>query len=89
MTITTVSTAAIWIMVLVGAAGIVLAVLAKRVAAKVFAAFFAALIVLVVFAIRDHVVSLGETNVDALCAGRVSFFGVDLVGDSDRCPAAR
>lgn len=86
MTITAAGTAATWIMVLVAATGIVLAFFVKRVAAKVFAAVVAALIVLIVFAVRDHIVDLGSGNTDALCAGRVSFFGIDLRADTDRCP---
>ncbi len=86
MTITAAGTAATWIMVLVAATGILLAFFVNRVAAKVFAAVVAALIVLIVFAVRDHIVDLGSGNIDALCAGRVSFFGIDLRGGTDQCP---
>ncbi len=86
MTITAAATAATWIMVLVAATGIVLAFFVKRVAGKVLAAVLAGLIALIVFAVRDHIVNLGSGNTDALCAGRVSFFGLDLRGDSDQCP---
>ena len=87
MKVDTLASLGTWLIVIALAIGVLLAVLLKRFAAKVLGFLVFALIALTVFFFRDHVVSLADDNIAALCAGRVTFFGIDLVGGVARCPS--
>ncbi|RIJ78085.1 hypothetical protein D1871_04140 [Nakamurella silvestris] len=87
MKVDTLATLGTWLIVVAAAVGVLLAVVLKRMAAKVLGLLFFVLIAVTVFAFRDHIVSLAEENVTALCSGRVSFFGIHLQGGDARCPS--
>lgn len=87
MKVDTLASLGTWLIVIALAVGVLLAIVLKRLAAKVLGLLFFVLIAVTVFAFRDHIVSLAEENLAALCAGRVTFFGIHLDGGLARCPA--
>jgi xanthine/uracil permease len=89
VTVSAASNIVTWAMVTVAAAGLVSSVMLERWAARILVVAVALLFGIVCWAVRDQITALPAQNPGALCNGGVSWFGVQLRGDEERCARYR
>ena len=75
-----------WALAVVGAAAVVLAlVVARKTVSRILVIAVAALVFLLVLAVRLQIASIADDEPRLLCAGGVSWFGLQLSGSDRLC----
>lgn len=78
-----------WLLAGLGASAAVLLVMIRRWAGRVIVVGVAALLLLVVFAVRHQISSISTDSPEPLCHGGISYFGVQLTGSPALCAEYR
>lgn len=78
-----------WLLAGLGAAALVLLVLVRRWAGRLVVIGTAALLLVVVFAVRQQIGAISVDNPEPLCTHGVSWFGVQLSGPDSLCAQYR
>ena len=78
-----------WLLAGFGAAALVLLVLVRRWAGRLVVVGTAALLLVVVFAVRQQIGAIAGDDPEPLCTGGVSWFGVQLTGPDSLCAKYR
>lgn len=78
-----------WVLTGLGAVAAVLLVMIRRWAGRVIVVGTAALLLLVVFAVRHQISSISTDSPEPLCNGGIGYFGVPLTGSPALCTKYR
>ncbi|SDO47128.1 hypothetical protein SAMN04515671_1042 [Nakamurella panacisegetis] len=89
MNVDTAVTDLTWLLAALAAVAVVLLVLIRRWAGRVVVIGVAALLLIVVFAVRQQIGAISSENPEPLCNGGVSWFGVHLTGPDAFCAKYR
>lgn len=89
MDVDTATSALTWLLAGLGAAAVVLLVLVRRWAGRLVVIGMAALLLVVVFAVRQQIGAVAGDNPEPLCTNGVSWFGVQLTGPDSLCAKYR
>lgn len=89
MNVDTATTSLTWLLAGLAAAALVVLVLVRRWAGRLVVVGVAALLLVVVFAVRQQIGAIAVDDPEPLCAGGVSWFGVQLTGPDTLCAEYR
>lgn len=89
MNVDTAVTYLTWLLAGLGAIAVVLLVLIRRWAGRIVVIGVAALLLIVVFAVRHQIGAISTDTPEPLCNGGVSWFGVHLTGPDAFCAKYR
>ena len=78
-----------WLLAGIGAVAVVLIVMIRRWAGRAVVLGLAALLLVVVFAVRAQISAIPADSPEPLCKGGVSWFGVHLTGPDSLCAKYR
>jgi hypothetical protein len=78
-----------WVLAGLGAGAAVLLVMIRRWAGRLIVVGVAALLLVVVFAVRQQIASVSTDTPEPLCNGGISYFGVQLSGSKAFCAKYR
>jgi hypothetical protein len=78
-----------WLLAGLGAVAVVLMVMIRRWAGRILVVGIAALLLIVVFAVRHQISSISTDDPEPLCNGGISYFGVPLSGPAALCAKYR
>ena len=83
--LSTIQSTAPWILISIAVAGIVLAIVIKKIVGKIIVLVLAAVLIVVGWQQRQHVIDFANSVKDHACGQSVTFLGVDVAMPADWC----